>query len=509
MLKRSTAIALNRFGLGARPADAGRVAGDPAGWLEQQIEAGPGPATDQATRQPSESAPDSATRARSESAPDSTTRARPESATVLERITELRLARQAARSRRANEPIEVDQDAIREFARFIATSYQTQARAMYLAAIDSEQPFRERLVQFWQNHFAVSADKQPVGAIAGLYGDEAIRPHVSGNFRELLTAAIRHPAMLLYLDNQTSIGPRSRLATLANRRANRRVGLNENLAREVLELHTLGVDGGYTQDDVIEFAKCLTGWSIGGAGGPGAATRMAALARRLVTGADEGDAPGEFAFRAAVHEPGSKTILGRRFAEGGVDEAESVLHYLARRPQTARHLATKLARHFLADEPPPKLVDALARVYLDNDGELAPVYRRLVQAEESWREPLAKYKTPQDFLISTYRALGTAPPGNRLPALATQLGQRPLTPGSPAGWPDTADSWNGGDALFKRIEWATATGRQTGDRIDAVDRLDAVLGETASETTRNGVRRAESGAQAIALLFSAPEFQRR
>jgi uncharacterized protein (DUF1800 family) len=186
-----------------------------------------------------------------------------------------------------------------------------------------------------------------------------------------------------------------------------------------------------------------------------------------------------------------------------------VLHYLARRPQTARHLATKLARHFLADEPPPKLVDALARVYLDNDGELAPVYRRLVQAEESWREPLAKYKTPQDFLISTYRALGTAPPGNRLPALATQLGQRPLTPGSPAGWPDTADSWNGGDALFKRIEWATATGRQTGDRIDAVDRLDAVLGETASETTRNGVRRAESGAQAIALLFSAPEFQRR
>jgi uncharacterized protein (DUF1800 family) len=480
MLPLKAAIAANRFGLGARPEDEARIGGDSVAWLRQQV------ATDRPDARTARNAGD-----------------RPESAAVLERVTELRLARQAAQAARRNEPIQVDQDAIREYARFISQAYQAQARRSLVDAIVSERPFRERLVRFWENHFAVSADKQPVGAIAGHFRDEAIRPHVSGNFRDLLLAVERHPAMLLYLDNPASIGPNS---LLGRRVAQRRgAGLNENLGREILELHTLGVDGGYTQDDVIELSKALTGWSIGGAGG---LERLGAMARRL-TGSDEGGSPGEFAFRSLVHEPGPKRILGRRFSEDGVAEAESILQFLALEPATARHLATKLARHFVADEPPSELVEGLAKTYLDNDGELGPVYDVLVRYDANWQTPKAKYKTPQEFLISAYRAAGSRPQGNSLVAQATQLGQRPLTPGSPAGWPDLAAHWNSGDALLKRIDWATAFGASIGDRIDAVPRLDEVLGETADAATRTGISRAESGAQALALLFAAPEFQWR
>jgi uncharacterized protein (DUF1800 family) len=478
MLKQETAIAANRFGMGARPGDVSRIGDQHQDWLESQLETPSG----------------------LQNAPD-----RPASAAVLQEVNNLRLARQAVQSVVANEPIEVDEDAIREYVRFISRSFQSQAAQGFTAAIETTTPFHERLVRFWENHFAVSADKQPVGAIAGHYREEAIRPGVTGNFRDLLTAVAKHPAMLLYLDNGQSIGPNSMLGSRGNRRGNRQLGLNENLAREILELHTLGVGGGYTQDDVVEFSKSLTGWSVGN---DGAGDRLGGMIRRLSGSADAG-APGEFTFRAGVHEPGAKTIFGKRFSEGEVEEAEAVLAYLAEQPQTAKFLATKLARHFVADEPPAALVDRLAETYLDNDAELVPVYRELIRAKESWTDPLAKYKTPQDYLVSTYRAIGTTPNGDSLVNIATQLGQRPLTPGSPAGWPDIADHWNGGDALLKRIEWAAQVGANIGDRIDATERLDEVLGETASEATRVGVSRAESGAQAIALLFASPEFQRR
>lgn len=478
MLKQKTAIATNRFGMGARPGDASRIGDQHQGWLESQLEMPSG----------------------LQQAPE-----RPASAAVLQEVNNLRLARQAIQSVVANEPIEVDENAIREYALYISRSFQSQAAAGFIEAIETTTPFHERLVRFWENHFAVSADKQPVGAIAGHYRDEAIRPRVTGNFRDLLTAVAKHPAMLLYLDNGQSIGPNSLLGSRGNRRGNRQLGLNENLAREILELHTLGVGGGYTQNDVIEFSKSLTGWSVGN---DGAGDRLGGMIRRL-SGSDAAGAPGEFTFRAGVHEPGAKTIFGKRFSEGEVEETEAVLAYLAVQPQTAKFLATKLARHFVADEPPAALVDRLAATYLENDAELVPVYRELIRAQESWTDPLAKYKTPQDYLVSTYRAIGTTPNGNGLVNIATQLGQRPLTPGSPAGWPDIADHWNGGDALLKRIEWAAQVGANIGDRIDASERLDEVLGETASEATRVGISRAESGAQAIALLFAAPEFQRR
>ena len=272
-------------------------------------------------------------------------------------------------------------------------------------------------------------------------------------------------------------------------------------------MHTLGVDGGYTQADVTEFAKVLTGWSIGGAIGQRGLAGNAGARRPAF--ADGGD-PGEFHFRAQMHEPGDKTVLGKRYKERGIEEGEEVLKTLALHPSTARHLATKLARHFVADEPPVKLVERLSDVYLRNDGELMPVYRALIAAEESWREPLAKYKTPQDFVLSAYRAMGRAPDNlQQITGFLTQLGQRPYTPGSPAGWPDTAANWDGGDALLKRIEWAGAVGRTVGDRVDPVPLADAVLGAVAGEHTRASLRGAESAGQGLALLLAAPEFQRR
>jgi uncharacterized protein (DUF1800 family) len=431
---------------------------------------------------------------------------------VLAEVRELRVARQVAAQARANlvrrpdsnEPATapgIDQQAIAEFGAFVREHYVAQTAERHRLAIETDRPFVERLVHFWSNHFAVSADKQPLAALAGLYEREAIRPHVTGNFYDLLLAADRHPAMVLYLDNQASMGPASQAATFVRRNRGRELGLNENLAREILELHTLGVDGGYTQADVTEFAKVLTGWSIGGALGEG----RPALAR---FGGDAGT-PGQFHFRAPMHEPGDKTILGKRYREHGADEGEDVLRTLALHPKTASHLATKLARHFVADDPPAKLVERMADAYLRSDGDLEIVYRALIEADESWREPVAKFKTPHDFAISAYRLLDFVPENLQpVTAFLTQAGQRPYTPGSPAGWPDTAASWNGGDALLKRIEFAAAAGRRIGNSIDPTARAAEVLGALGEHTTMS-IRSAESGAQAFALLLASPEFQRR
>jgi uncharacterized protein (DUF1800 family) len=210
-----------------------------------------------------------------------------------------------------------------------------------------------------------------------------------------------------------------------------------------------------------------------------------------------------------MHEPGTKTILGKQYRERGADEGEEVLRTLALHEKTATHLATKLARHFVADDPPAALIERLARTYMRNDGDLLSVYRALVEADESWQTPLAKFKTPHDFALSAYRLLDYVPDNLQpITAFLTQTGQRPYTPGSPAGWPDTAANWNGGDALLKRIELAAAAGRAVGDRIDPVARAGEVLGEL-GEPTLAAIRGAESAAQGLALLLAAPEFQRR
>jgi uncharacterized protein (DUF1800 family) len=350
-------------------------------------------------------------------------------------------------------------------------------------------------VHFWSNHFAVSADKQPLTALAGAFENEAIRPHLGGRFVDLLLAVEKHPAMILYLDNQRSIGPNSRAGRRAARRnAERTLGLNENLAREILELHTLGVDGGYTQADVSAFARVITGWSIGGGDRP--ALR-------------EGR-PGTFEFRENIHEPGPQTVLGRRYAQEGLGQGEAVLHDLATHPSTARHIAIKLARHFTSDDPPATLVDRLTDVYLETGGELPALHAALVDAPECWHAPAGKYKTPHDFVISTFRAFGREPEEGRYVIGALDLlGQTPYRPGSPAGWPDTADAWGGADALLKRVEWAGAVAKFANARVDPVTTGEAALGPAMSETTRRIVAQAESTGQGLTLLLASPDFQRR
>jgi uncharacterized protein (DUF1800 family) len=365
-------------------------------------------------------------------------------------------------------------------------------RSRLATAATTQRPFAERLFQFWANHFTVSLAKGSTRGLVGAFERDAIRPHIAGSFEQLLVASTTHPAMLRYLDNQLSAGPGSRVVAMAARRAQRSgegprvTGLNENLAREVLELHTLGVDGGYTQADVTAFARVLTGWRVGRDGDP---------ARP---------------FDATWHEPGRKTVLGKSYAEGP-EALREVLADLARHPSTARFLATKLARHFVADDPPPALVDRLAKAYTRSEGQLAAVYRALIESPEAWGPQAAKLKTPEEWVLSSVRVLGL-----RERAFERQegggilaLGQRTHAAPSPAGWSDRAEDWLGPEAVWKRLEWANRVGERMGFAVDARAVAKASLGPLLSEATQQQIERAADGPQALALLLMAPEFQRR
>jgi uncharacterized protein (DUF1800 family) len=330
--------------------------------------------------------------------------------------------------------------------------------------------------------------------LAGAFENEAIRPHVSGKFSDMLLAAETHPAMLLYLDNQRSIGPNSDAARRAGRRqSKRKPGLNENLAREIMELHTLGVDGGYSQQDVTRFASAITGWTIGGGSGRRAAGQ-----------------PGRFHFRDEFHEPGKLTILGKTYSQKGVKQGKAVLADLAGHPSTAKHIAEKLARHFVSDDPPGQLIGELARAFVNSGGDLPTVHAVLVNARDSWEATQRKYKTPEDFVISTFRAFNHVPDDTRTVFTALEMmGQSPYQPGSPAGWPDTADHWGGADSLYKRIEWSNAVARKAGKRTNPVKLAEAVLGPALGDHSRTAISRAESLEQGLVLFLVSPEFQRR
>jgi len=337
--------------------------------------------------------------------------------------------------------------------------------------------------------------------LAGAMERQAIRPRVTGHFQDLLLAVEKHPAMLLYLDNQASIGPNSKAARFVGKRGNgRKVGINENLAREILELHTLGVDGGYTQTDVSTFAQAISGWSVGGQDN---GRRLAKL------GVDNGT-PGEFLFREVFHEPGARKLLGKSYGDDGVRQGEAMLRDLAMRRETARHVTTKLARHFIADEPPKAVVDRLTYAWLDSKAHLPTVYKALIESPEAWEQPLAKFKTPADYIYSSYRALGI-PLREKRRALQPfeALGQRSLSPGSPAGWPDASADWDGSSALLKRIAWADVIAQRMGDARNARDLAPQLLGATLNDDTAKAIARAESGAQALTLLMASPEFMRR
>lgn len=380
------------------------------------------------------------------------------------------------------------------------SAYVAGVGARLSATLTSPAPFVERLVHFWANHFAVSADKLGVVGLAGPMEFEAIRPHVLGKFANMVLAVEQHPAMLLYLDQAVSVGPNSPLGSRAGaRNPNRKVGLNENLAREIMELHTLGVRSVYSQGDVTEFARALTGWTVAGIGrGPAA---------RLIGVAD--GTPGDFVFADRIHEPGDRTIIGKRYAADGLGQGEAILRDLAVHPATARHIATKLARHFATDTPPPALVARLEGAFLKSGGDLPTVYRALIDAPEAWAPQPAKFKTPWDWSASTMRALGyrEAPP---LPTvgLLNQLGQPVWRPGSPAGYDDVVGSWAGPDAVMRRVEAAERFASRA-NAVDARALAPKLYPAALSDGTRQQLARAESPGQALALLLVAPEAMRR
>jgi uncharacterized protein (DUF1800 family) len=359
-------------------------------------------------------------------------------------------------------------------------------------------------VHFWANHFAISIDKLPVLALGGAFELEAIRPHVLGRFEDMMLAAERHPAMLLYLDQANSIGPGSVAARrVAQRPDARQRGLNENLAREVMELHTLGVRSGYTQADVTEFARALTGWGVAGRGGPRAAAMR-------VTDQAPAQAQTGFEYHPALHEPGARVVLGRTYEDSGERQAGAILHDLATAPATARHIAFKLARHLVADDPPPALVQRLAAAFERSGGDLPAVYRVLVESPEAWASAPAKFKTPWEWAVSSLRALGRREmPAMQVAALMNQLGQPTWRPGSPAGYDDVAATWAAPDALLRRVEVAQRIASQAGDRVDARALAPQLLPGAVSAETTAALARAESPGSALALLLVSPEFMRR
>jgi uncharacterized protein (DUF1800 family) len=487
-------IALNRYGLGARPNDTPPA--NPQAWL-----------LDQFANYDPHSGPWSAL-------PSSTAIA----GDLGQRRMELRReggGKKAAGSdtgKQGNAAGRADdsrQAARKDLRVDIRDTYWAAVDARVVSALNTPTPFVERLVHFWSNHFAVSADKPEVAALAGAFEAEAIRPHVLGHFSDMLVAVEQHPAMQLFLDQNASVGPDSRAALRAAQRdPSKKRGLNENLARETMELHTLGVRTGYTQADVTEFARALTGWGIVG---PRAA-QMNTGGPRMNAGMAQANAgePGSFIFRPALHEPGARTIMGRTYAQAGEEQALAVLRDLANSPATAQHLATKLARHFVSDNPPPETVERLAQAYTKSGGDLPSMYRALVASPQAWKPVDVKFKTPWEWMVSSLRGLGWQDMGKlRAAPLLTQLGQPIWRPGSPAGYDDNAASWAAPDALVRRVELAQRLASRGGDRLDPRALGHALMGSSLSTDTAAAIARAESVPTAVALLLVSPDFQRR
>jgi uncharacterized protein (DUF1800 family) len=462
------AIAVTRFGLGARPREIAEAAKDPRGYLKGQIR-----------RQGADLF-------------------KTDGETTNQRLAEFqayRRERAMARTAPDAKPAmadgkPVEDEAVKAARQFIRQNAAGDVLGRVQLAAETDAGFRERWALFWANHFTVSAIKVQTATLVGPFENEAIRPNVFGRFADLLGAAETHPAMLLYLDQAQSVGPNSRAAQVQRRRGPRSPGLNENLAREILELHTVGVDGGYGQADVTEFARALTGLSIAGQRDPGV----------------EG-----VVFRQQTHEPGERTVMGVRYAADGKAQAGAVLADLAAKPQTARFVCTKIARHFLADDPPPALVARLEKTWASTNGDLARVAETLVDAPEAWAPQAAKFKTPYEFVISSYRALGQEPRGlGQVNAALNGLGQRPFGAPSPKGWPDEAGPWAASDALVKRMQFAQQLGSVLGPRVqDPVALADQTLGARLSPASAKAISRAESRPEAVALLLMTPEFQRR
>ncbi len=434
-------VAASRFGLGRRPDQP--LPADPRAWLRGQLE---GPDTT-----PDDGLPDTAAGL----------------AVVQEQFASL-----AAQ----NAPKAPGQDTMNPHP--VGALVQREVRALMDRALTTDTPYRERLVWFWANHFAVADRSLIVSATSGAYIREAIRPHVTGRFSDMLLAVMRHPAMINYLNQEQSTGPLS----LAGQR--RHLGLNENLARECLELHTVTPASGYTQADVTNFARVLTGWSV-----------------------DLRQPPVGFRFRPGMHEPGEIEVMGRVWPageEGGIE----LLTWLGTQPATYRHLADKLCRHFVADEPPPGETARIEAVLRDTKGDLAAAAAALIELPGAW-VPLAKLRTPQEYVVACLRAVGATP--DQVPNIAGfagGLGEPLFQAPFPIGWPDRAADWAGPEAMLQRVDFSYAiAGRNAG--VDPEQLAAATVGPLLSPTTSSQIKAAGSRRDALTLLLSSPEFQRR
>jgi len=465
-------VALNRFGLGARGAsgDFVNAASDPRGFVKADLDRSNG-----ALLEGSELQSTAALAEAMFAYQDEIKRFRQSLAKGLPAVAPAESRPQQA----VNPPGSLN---------VIQKTFRTEALARIQRAVIADCGFTERLVAFWSNHFCISANKGEAARMwAGSFEREAIRPYVLGRFGDMLKAVEQHPAMLFFLDNQQSLGPDSRAGQ------NRRRGLNENLAREIMELHTLGVGGGYSQDDVTSLARIITGWTYAG--------------RRGQLGT-----PGTFVFNANAHQPGAQRLLGKTYENTGVGQGEAALADLARHPSTAKFIATKFARHFVADDPPPALVARLSGVFGKSEGDLRALTIALLDSDEAWQLPMTKMRSPYEFLVAIWRLVGRGPvpedPGRYLGSLNV-LGQPLWSPAGPNGFSDSNAAWAAPEGIKLRLDIAAQVASRIGENLDPRDLLELVAGDAASPETRRTIERAESRQQALALLLLSPEFQRR
>jgi len=481
--KADAVLALNRFGFGPRPGSLAAVGADPRGALIADLDR---PLLLSAAA----------------SLPSSAKAYRTVTDANARRAARVKQAQQAAKKQMAAAPGMAEgqaqndgqtqgqaQDAAEIAGKKAAEAVPDPGRPIYLqeakvrteAALAADIGFAERLVWFWSNHFCISANR--IQSMSGAYEREAVRPHVLGRFTDLVQAVEGHPAMLFYLDNVGSMGANS-IAGI-----NRSRGLNENFAREAMELHTLGVRSGYTQDDVISFANVLSGWT-------------------LVPPGDNPEHGGEFTFNPRLHEPGGQTVLGKLYEQDDVEQGRAVLRDLAAHPATATHVATRLAYHFVADAPPPALVERMARVFRDTGGDLKEVAKAMVSSDQSWSGPPSKLKRPGEWVVAMVRATGiTQVDPARFTAGQELLGEPVWRPPSPKGFPDDEASWI--DGVGRRLDVANNFAERVAGQADPQEIIENVFGSEVSSEVKQAVGRAESRQQALALLFMSADVQRR
>jgi uncharacterized protein (DUF1800 family) len=455
------AIAAHRFGLGARPGEIDTASAAPKAWLLKQLDSPVG------SPQPLEGGA-----------------AFLSGAELVSDLIQYRKDRQAEKMQAtaampAPDPVKV-------FLKTRVAEFNREMASRFALGFTTQTPFAERLVWFWSNHFTVSALNPAAITFTGAFEREAIRPNIAGKFEDMLLAATRHPAMQLYLDNAQSIGPDSIAGRVSGK------GLNENLGRELMELHTLGVDGGYTQADVIALAKILTGWGIE---------------------RDNGTGNG-FRYYPARHEPGDVVLRGKTYS-GGEEAGLAALKDLAHDPATARHIANKFAVQFIGDNPPPDSIARLEKNFSQTGGDLRALSEVAVNDPAAWKPGGGKMRSPVEYTTAAMRMLGWPRGGDEATqikgtmAATRMMGEFPFAAPSPKGWPDNSDAWSGPDALLNRIQWAKELGNRMPAGLDALAVAQEGLGPLLQPETRAAMKASATPGDAMALLVSSPEFQRR